>query len=313
MRIDKGGGFTLIELLVTVAIIGVLASILTPVLAKSRNKANRKIDLNNLKQQHNAYTQFSNDQDGRYPWLMDERKGAAVVRILSPGAEEPVPGKTIVKGQWEWLLDIERLHQTQAVVENLKTAKVLLSPCDPGAKLRNQKESSPDRNFFGWEEPLGKFTTEGKANHGWGDKAIDQGAQSYSVCFGADPLKGEKGIMLLTRNHGGAWASGTKYNYFGTDLEYGGATAQRKSMVNLENASGWLDIENMGGGLARDRMAGLATNEGQMVFCDGHAIMANDADFQEAIKEHKKTGAGLLKTPNFNTARPDHKRPPQTP
>ena len=296
----QADGFTLIEVLVVVAIIGVLAAILSPVIAKTRNKANRNLDLNNLKQQLNAFTLFATDYKGRYPWLLTQREGTGAISALSPG------GGGAWRFEWDSNLDIRRVHQLQAVRDSLKTAKLLLSPCDPGAAIANQDESQPSRNFYGWEGKMNMGMPEGKNNHGWKRKEISERAQSYSICFGADMQKGEKGILMLTRNHGGDWYSGYEYKYFGGILRYGGRIPRRKSMVNLEKATGWLDPETLPPSRMRDAMLGLRKNEGQIVFCDGHAIMAQDKDLQKAIRDHKAPVASLIKVQNFNTARPSH-------
>ena len=60
-------GFTLIELLVVIAIIGILASMLLPVLAKAKGKANDVKSMSNLKQVSLALQQFVGDNDETYP------------------------------------------------------------------------------------------------------------------------------------------------------------------------------------------------------------------------------------------------------
>ena len=297
-------GTTLVETLPPIGLAGFLATTLLPALSKARSKSNRAKCSNNLKNQVNAYTMFSNDNNGRYPWLMRERDGTAVISYMSPG------GGGALRFEWDSLLDIRRLHQTQAIHDALKTAKLLLSPCDPGAKLKNQEESQPGRMFFGWEGKFGNMNSpEAKMNRGWKRKEIDEGAQSYSICFGADAQKGEKGIILLTRNHGGEWNSGYEYRYPGGTLKYGGRLARSKSMVNLGKTDGWLDPERVPPAGMHGAVLDLRANEGQMAFCDGHAIMANDKDLKEAIKEHKHNEAGLLNVPNFNTCCPNHNAP----
>lgn len=68
MKTKTQHGFTLIELLVVIAIIGILASMLLPVLAKAKAKGNMVKSLNNLKQIRLAMEMWSDDMfDGQNP------------------------------------------------------------------------------------------------------------------------------------------------------------------------------------------------------------------------------------------------------
>ena len=76
-------GFTLIELLVVIAIIGILASILLPVLARAKAKANRLRCANNLRQVTLALIGFANDYNSCYPWLLTLEEQAEVTAGLT--------------------------------------------------------------------------------------------------------------------------------------------------------------------------------------------------------------------------------------
>jgi prepilin-type N-terminal cleavage/methylation domain-containing protein/prepilin-type processing-associated H-X9-DG protein len=70
--------FTLVELLVVVAIIGVLASILLPVLAKAPARADRIHCVNNLRQIGIASHTWSRDHDGALPMHVSTNEGGSL-------------------------------------------------------------------------------------------------------------------------------------------------------------------------------------------------------------------------------------------
>ena len=67
----KQRAFTLVELLIVIAVIGILASLMLPALAK----ANRMKCANNLRQIHTAFMMFSGEYDGRLPWTLTHEQG----------------------------------------------------------------------------------------------------------------------------------------------------------------------------------------------------------------------------------------------
>lgn len=82
--------FTLVELLVVIAIIGILASLLLPVLGKARETARNAQCVNNMKQLYYAVNMYTDDNDGRYPGFIDNE---SLHTWLTPQA-------TIIKDQY---------------------------------------------------------------------------------------------------------------------------------------------------------------------------------------------------------------------
>ncbi len=65
VRTETTTAFTLVELLVVVAVMGILASVLLPALAKAKSKGQALICLNNLRQLHLAWMLYAHDNNDR--------------------------------------------------------------------------------------------------------------------------------------------------------------------------------------------------------------------------------------------------------
>ena len=95
-----------------IGIIGVLASLLLPVLARSKAKANRIKCVNNLSQIGKGFISFSMDFDGRLPWQLTD-----------------VHLKEQFANQYAKKLGV--IYAAPAFKHELDQPTILLSPCDP--------------------------------------------------------------------------------------------------------------------------------------------------------------------------------------
>tara|TARA_Y100000589_G_scaffold262798_1_gene253162 strand:+ start:242 stop:1489 length:1248 start_codon:yes stop_codon:yes gene_type:complete len=152
--------FTLIELLVAIAIIGILAGLLLPSLARAKAKANRIKCVNNLSQLAKAHIGFSNDNESRFAWQ------------LTPSSEF---------NHFSHYYDesLSRIYSAPAIKSEVQTPRILLSPCDAEREALNDIAQSQ------W----GLYNVKKQ-------RYIDCSSISYSLVKGAD--LGRSGTILAT-------------------------------------------------------------------------------------------------------------------
>ena len=125
-----GNAFTLIELLVVVAIIAILASLLLPALAKSKEKAKATVCLSNMRQIGFAHRFYAEDHEGVFVQLA---KAVAA------------PPDAIWPGNNTWWPDM--LQETLGGSAQIHSCPSLLSPDDFGIGMNHPE--------------LGRFLTTG--------------------------------------------------------------------------------------------------------------------------------------------------------
>jgi len=162
-RKTNQAGFTLTELLVTIAIIGILGSMLLTALAGAKKKSARVTCANNLGQIAKAFTAFANDNQDRLPWQL-------------------TPNQTKYHFGSYYEEELSAVLSVNSMKREFGTAKVLHSPCDP-IRLGNNESAQDNWSQFN--------TRQGRK--------IPWDAVSYLVVRGAD-IGRPSTILATTRN-----------------------------------------------------------------------------------------------------------------
>lgn len=275
--------FTLVELLVVVAIIGILAGILLPTLAKAKVKANRMKCGSNLKQVHMAFTLFAGEYEGRLPWTLTHRQGEQLWQSLY--------GTQHTGAHHLW--DVQFLFLPAPIREELGTARLLASPVDPETHPWMDKEIQHGKwNGFG-------HAFDGVHVH------MDYRSLSYALHLGSDMQRPET-LLAVTRNISGdpsyefdypSGPSTPSYkDYLGMSLRTANAGQASQAFVG-NNEMDPVRLQNYA-------MAGLGASAGQWVRAGGSVTLAGNAEFASTVRAHGGATGGVFKGVNENLTRP---------
>ncbi|MDP7012251.1 MAG: type II secretion system protein [Verrucomicrobiota bacterium] len=270
MKTKTQKGFTLIELLVVIAIIGILASMLLPALAKAKVRANRAKCTSNIKQVGGSIKAFANDNNDRYPWLLEDHDRRAQSGTVASTT---------------WVYETYRLFAQDSLKSELGSARILVSPLDP------------DNIGINEGIDLKKVTLPADGVVG----GVNNGGHSYGVVCGIDgggkAADGARPNTVLTVSRNISGPPGNDEDNL-SDQNTNPAAATFTLYAIWKGADKHpTDVRSM---------ASLNSNAGQLGLADGSANQSNDADLAAKVKKHhnelggkyKGSPSGYLDTPN---------------
>ena len=288
-------GFTLIELLVVIAIIGILASMLLPVLAKAKKKANRMKCTNKIGTLQKALTRFSGDNEQVYPWFMTAENAALMANItvqeagaahkrnsgwINQSKQTYSDGRPRLAGNRGCLVhmagDIRFLFTHAAFVDELGTSNALLSPSDPKCKRTNDQDSQHKHKASGHMDGWGRYW--------WNSAYVHQRGLSYGLHKSADELSGAVSITCFTRNFEGDNPTGNAENAMNNWTHNWNPvhrTVRVQGVTSAKNEE-WIGAS----GDKRYAMSGLDDNQGTLAWADGRVKQVSTIEMQMAIKQN---------------------------
>ncbi len=167
----KRYAFTLIELLVVIAIIAVLAAILFPVFAQSKEAAKKAACASNLKQMGTAFALYLHDSDGFYP-TCDNDKAKIDGRPPEVEAEDPDADP-----ERDWTIT------TQPYIKNFE---ILRCGSDGSLKPKNAKDPDLTREY------RTSYTINGWAEYSLGESQVARPASWILLAERNNVIRGPK-------------------------------------------------------------------------------------------------------------------------
>jgi hypothetical protein len=268
---------------VVIAIIGILASMLLPTLAKAKKKANRLKCANNIGQISKAHIAFAGDHQV-FPWLMLQSDNHEAYKSDYRKADGT---SSLSYANNHHMSDIRFTMTLPGIRRPLDSSKMVLSPSDPKMKAGNQ---SDNKN--------GKLDGGKWAASNWAGRFhVSHHAGSYGQHLDGDDQT-PQAMLSATRN-----IDGQDPGYWHT-ITLPGSSFWGKHFNKTIQRAVWTKHILIGpAGQVRRTMSGFDAGTGNWSTSDGATVQGDQAQLDEVMKETKaaKGGSNTGRTSIFSS------------